>query len=237
MKFLILLSLAMVFSCQEESFQGEYIIIYDVHFLTLKTDNTTKEGLPLVEYKTANEMVNEEGEVRVGAICGDELDLAAVYWRLCWPDGRNQNPNISIHDASNYFNSTYLADFTPLFSKYSIFVLDAERNCSSLAYIDCGPNSDESNEWGTEWNEWGTEWNEWGTEGNEWGTEWNEWGTEWDDRNDSVVEAYFGGAGAELNVPGMDSVEVHIPEMEVQAGWYDIMQVLRDLWYQIINGY
>jgi len=67
----------------------------------------------------------------------------------------------------------------------------------------------ESNEWATEWDE-----------------DWNEWGTEWDDRN----EAYFGGAGAELNVPGMDSVEVHIPEMEVQADWYDIMQVLRDLW-------
>jgi len=233
MKFLILLSLAMVFSCQEE-----YIALYDVHLMTLNTDNTTKEGLPLVEYVKLNEMGYEEGEVQVGAICGDDdLDIVAVNWYLCWPDSQSINPNISIDDASNYFNSTYLADFTPLFSKYSIFVLDAERNCSSLAYIDCGPNSDESNEWGTEWNEWGTEWNEWGTEGNEWGTEWNEWGTEWDDRNDSVVEAYFGGAGAELNVPGMDSVEVHIPEMEVQAGWYDIMQVLRDLWYQIINGY
>jgi len=89
---------------------------------------------------------------------------------------------------------------------------------------------DESSEWGTEWNEWGEDWNEWGTE-------WNEWGTEWDDWNDSVVEAYFGGASAELNVPGMDSVEVHIPEMEFQADGYDIMQVLHDLWYWIYYGY
>jgi len=94
---------------------------------------------------------------------------------------------------------------------------------------ECNPWLDDCE---TDWNEWSEDWNEWSEDWNEWGTEWNwnEWGTEEGDWSDYVIEAYFGGVGVELNVPGIDDVEVHLPEMEVKADWYDIMQVLRDLW-------
>jgi len=242
MKFLILLSLAMVINCQEDTITTQIEYINDIHFMTTRERESdsplslTKQGLALVEY-----MLVGGDSLQVGAICEGGLDMTNIPV-LCWPDVKNPNPQyvgISIGDAAYYFNSTYLADLTPLFMNKTDITLDPERNCSYFVDFNCGFDPDEcwpddcDNEDGSESDE---DWSEWSEDGDEWSTEsnWNEWGTDW---NDSVIDAYFGGASAELNVPGMDSVEVHLPEMEVQADWDDIMQVLSDLWDWIFPAF